>query len=386
MRCPITLAALAALAGGACAQSVTLHFESDTPAVTTGGTAHWVVRASFTGYPDPTAYFGGFVGEFPASPSEFGESMNYVGLMGGDVSFHYGPPYEGAGFSYINVFNNALLGTDDQSNPIDIIEFDVVATVAVGSLVYDAIGTATVHPNDFFFAPPDEFLNTETNREFTVETDTLVIAEDVEPMPEVAVVLRADRTEAILGEVVTWTMAIEYTGWDEPDAYIVQIEGDLLADEPIVGLAAEPVSLIGGHATCVADGASLLDLLTGQPIGGPYDTANPLDLCTFEVLATALGQLHYDLAGRVVVRHPAYAGPYRVRTLAVTSDTVNVIWPGCSPVDLTEPWDVLDASDITRFVELFLAGDELVDFTAPAGVLDLADIVAFVDAFNAGCP
>ena len=375
--------ALATLAGGAIAQSVTLHFESDRPAVRTGETAHWVVRASFAGYPDPTAYFGGFVGDFPVIDPESGVAMNYVSHMVGNVTT---PTFNGASIENLNFFNSALLGSDDPANPIDIGEFDVAVTATEGSLSYDALGVASVFYEDFIFLPPDQYLNDDTIRQFAVETDTLVIADEVEPMPEVGVVLRADRTDVMWGDAVTWTLGIEYTGWNDPGAYVVQVEGDLLANEPLIGLAADPVSLIGGDTSCVTDGASLLDLIAGQPLGGPYDTANPIALCEFEVQTTGLGQLHYDLAGRVVVQHPAYPSPHRVRTLSITSDTVNVRWPGCNPADLVEPWDVLDSADLIRFVELFLARDLLVDLAEPEDVLDLADIVAFVQTFTEGCP
>ena len=47
----------------------------------------------------------------------------------------------------VNIFNAALLGTDDQTNPLPIFQFDMVFT-AVGVLSYDANGTANMFPND----------------------------------------------------------------------------------------------------------------------------------------------------------------------------------------------------------------------------------------------
>ena len=57
----------------------------------------------------------------------------------------------------------------------------------------------------------------------------------------------------------------------------------------------------------------------------------------------------------------------------------------CNLADLAEPFDVIDLSDISAFIDAFLASDPLVDFDGN-GVYDLADINAFVNAFTTGCP
>lgn len=56
------------------------------------------------------------------------------------------------------------------------------------------------------------------------------------------------------------------------------------------------------------------------------------------------------------------------------------------PVDLAEPFGVLDLADINAFISAFLANDPLADLAPPAGVFDLADITVFAGGFLAGCP
>jgi len=58
----------------------------------------------------------------------------------------------------------------------------------------------------------------------------------------------------------------------------------------------------------------------------------------------------------------------------------------CSPVDLAEPFGVLDLADILGFTARFPAQDPAVDRAPPFGVWDLADVVAFADLFIGGCP
>ncbi|MBZ0173149.1 MAG: hypothetical protein K8E66_12260, partial [Phycisphaerales bacterium] len=58
---------------------------------------------------------------------------------------------------------------------------------------------------------------------------------------------------------------------------------------------------------------------------------------------------------------------------------------GC-PVDLAEPFGVLDLLDIQAFVAAFVSGGIQADLAAPFGVLDLQDLSAFTQMFLAGCP
>jgi len=56
------------------------------------------------------------------------------------------------------------------------------------------------------------------------------------------------------------------------------------------------------------------------------------------------------------------------------------------PVDLAEPFGVLDLADIVTFVTAFVAGEVRADLAEPFGVFDLADVAAFVALFEVGCP
>ena len=151
----IALATMSALAGLASAQGVTLYFRVDVVDPLIGDTLQWTVSAEFTGYPDPTAYFGGFVGSFVASDNSFGTASNFQNLLSGE-----GTPQaaNGASVEGVNIFNAALLGTDDQANPIDIFTFDVTWD-AFGFLSYDAVGLTTVFPDDGVLTLGDEFTN-----------------------------------------------------------------------------------------------------------------------------------------------------------------------------------------------------------------------------------
>ncbi len=62
----------------------------------------------------------------------------------------------GASVEGVNIFNAALLGSNDPSNPIDIFSFEVVAGAA-GSLSYVANGVNTVFPDDGIFTLGEEF-------------------------------------------------------------------------------------------------------------------------------------------------------------------------------------------------------------------------------------
>lgn len=136
--------AVAGLASACSAQGVTLIFSADTTSPNIGATIGWTVFASFTGFNDPSAYFGGFAGTFLASDQGLGTVSNFQNLMAGTGT---APVGSGADLNSINIFNAALLGTDDQENPLEIFRFDLTMTNE-GTISYDAFGTATVFPND----------------------------------------------------------------------------------------------------------------------------------------------------------------------------------------------------------------------------------------------
>lgn len=154
--------ALAGTAGIAAAglQSVTLHFDADGDPfggeVVTAGigdTVSWTVWASFDGYTDSSAYFGGFVGDFDANNPGGGMVSNIQVLMAGNATT---PTANGASIEGINMFHSALLGTDDQSNPLMIMTFDTLITSAEG-FNYQSDGTSSMFADDGIFSLPDEY-------------------------------------------------------------------------------------------------------------------------------------------------------------------------------------------------------------------------------------
>ena len=138
---------------GASAQGVTLYFSVSDTAPSFSDTLTWTVSAQFTGYPSPTAYFGGFAGSFHATDSSLGTVGNFQNLLSGEGTT---PVADGADVDHVNIFNAALLGTDDPTNPIDIFTFDFNFS-AVGSLSYDAAGVVTVFADDGIFTLGDEY-------------------------------------------------------------------------------------------------------------------------------------------------------------------------------------------------------------------------------------
>jgi hypothetical protein len=134
---------------------LTLLFEaSATGSLDAGDTLSWTVWAVTEGLSD-TGYFGGFVGSFAASDPAFGEVTNIVSHMAGEGTAARG---EGAHVVDLNIFNSALLGTNDPANPLRIVSFDVVLGPESegATLSYGATGIATLFASGFMFAPPIE--------------------------------------------------------------------------------------------------------------------------------------------------------------------------------------------------------------------------------------
>ena len=159
----IAILAIAGLATAATAQGVTLTYDADGDGVggnvvTADGNASWTVWASFSGYADSSAYFGGFLGSFNGNGS--GAASNAMSLMAGNGTT---PTTSGADINTINMFHSALLGTDDQSNPIAIFSFDTSGTVIGDDLSYGATGTASMFADDGIFSLPEEFVNGDIN-------------------------------------------------------------------------------------------------------------------------------------------------------------------------------------------------------------------------------
>lgn len=160
---------IAGLAAAASAQSITLDFDVDGVAGNSAAVAasggSWTVYASFTGFADAEAYFGGFVGDWNATGD--GTASNLVSLMAGNATT---PSASGASITGLNIFHSALLGTNDSGNPLAIFTFD---TAGSSSLTYSsATGVASMFADDGIFTLPDEF----TDAQITVTSDSLVPA------------------------------------------------------------------------------------------------------------------------------------------------------------------------------------------------------------------
>lgn len=159
----VAIAAVAGLAVAATAgSSVKLTFSATASEINVGDTVSWTVEASYTGL-SSTGYFGGFNGDFVSSDSSLGTAGNFTNNMGFE-----GTPAAATGADVnLNVFNSALLGSDDQSLGV-FFTFDVTAE-AEGALSYDASGVATLFNSDFIFDPAIEFTA------FPVNSDTVNI-------------------------------------------------------------------------------------------------------------------------------------------------------------------------------------------------------------------
>ena len=160
----IAILAIAGLATAASAQGVTLTFSADATSVNIGDTISWTVAASFTGFADASAYYGGFVGTFDASNAGLGTSGNFANLMAGT-----GTPASanGASVGTLNIFNASLLGSNDNANPLAIFTFDVV-TGAGGSLSYGATGVNTIFGDDGIFTLGEEFAGSSSSDSVTI--------------------------------------------------------------------------------------------------------------------------------------------------------------------------------------------------------------------------
>lgn len=58
---------------------------------------------------------------------------------------------------------------------------------------------------------------------------------------------------------------------------------------------------------------------------------------------------------------------------------------GCSDADLSEPFGVLDLTDVQAFIEGFTMNDPATDLAVPFDVWDLNDVIVFVAVFTSGC-
>ena len=175
MRRPLlsVIAALVVAGPSGAGETVSLYFDADRNFARAGDVVNWTVYASFTGYPDASAYFGGFIGNAFVDRG-YADVVAFESLMSGNGT---PPSINGSSVNGINVFHAALLGTDDQSNPLPIFRISTEVRIAL-LLTMDAEGVVSMFENDNILTLPTEFT------EFDVFSDTVNL-----PAPATALAL-----------------------------------------------------------------------------------------------------------------------------------------------------------------------------------------------------
>ena len=173
----VAFATLAGAAGlGSAEISVTLHFDLDgdpfnTAEVVAGAEpVTWTVWASYT-TPDPTGYFGGYVGSFVPTGDANGQIIWSRSLLARINSSHR---VDTLAIVDIDIFNMGVFVGPDTTNPVPIFTFDFLsdATAPSGNqtrLSYESDGILSVVPDDNIFGIPIEIA------EFDVVSDVLVV-------------------------------------------------------------------------------------------------------------------------------------------------------------------------------------------------------------------
>lgn len=172
----VAVASLLVVVSPASGQSVTLHFDLDGDLFNTAEVAAgaepvtWTVWASFTA-PDPTAYFGGYVGDIVPAGDADGMVRNVYSLLGGQAT---APRIDSLAIENINIFNWSPYSGPMLYNPLAIFSFEFLAdpTQLPGhrtQLSYDTEGITSLFPDDNIFSLPTEFT------EFAVISDVLVV-------------------------------------------------------------------------------------------------------------------------------------------------------------------------------------------------------------------
>lgn len=140
----------------------------------------------------------------------------------------------------------------------------------------------------------------------------------------------ADRTSAAVGETITWTMRVSWEGFFTPDPAVGGYVGDLLANDPALGVAGGFENLLNFDAgQTTVDGASVLGVNIFQAsLLGDVDRSNPIDIFRFDVDVTAdTGVLWYDTNSAVHMVVDFWFDPTGSWTQLVTSDEVTIV-PG----------------------------------------------------------
>ena len=151
----IAIASLAGLAAVASAGSTaSVSFAADRSVANLGETITWTVSIGMSGFDSGSAYVGGFVGDFLANDAGLAVAAFPQSFMAGNAT----APEAGVDGNVrnINIFNSALLGSDDQTNPLVVFQFEALA-LDLGELSYAADGVVSIFGSDFIFETPVEF-------------------------------------------------------------------------------------------------------------------------------------------------------------------------------------------------------------------------------------
>ena len=143
------VASLAGLAtGGNDTPYATIEFRADKTTAAVGETVTWEVWADWGVREDDSdrAFFRGFTGALLANPRSHAEITSFTEYM---ISVPFPAVISGASIESISFYQNALLGTDDTSNPIGLCTFDTVIDEDTTPLWYNATGAGGVETSLF---------------------------------------------------------------------------------------------------------------------------------------------------------------------------------------------------------------------------------------------
>ncbi len=146
----------------------------------------------------------------------------------------------------------------------------------------------------------------------------------------------------------------------------------------------------------VAAGGAGADLATGAAGRGLAGglASDPGDLMSFTVNVAgdaAPGDVTLDFDGAVVLVLDSSLVTFSTapgvnqQSLTTNSITITIGAGGCNVADISEPFGILDLSDISAFIAAFTTGQPAADIDNN-GIYDLSDISQFIAAFTSGCP
>lgn len=112
-----------------------------------------------------------------------------------------------------------------------------------------------------------------------------------------ALTITADRTTAVIGETINWTLTA--SGFESTINFFKAYDMNILASDPSLGEASgvvDHMSALVAPTAGTAVGASIFGASGGQSeILGSVDTSDPIVFATFSVVATSAGQLTYTV-------------------------------------------------------------------------------------------